>query len=74
MTEEIHNALHTQVGGNHYSKMAITPFEYAYRNHLDPISFSIVKYVSRFRDKNGREDLEKAKNCIDQLIALEYGE
>jgi len=74
MTEETYNTIHTQVGGNHYSKMAITPFEYAYRNHLDAISFSIVKYVSRFRDKNGREDLEKAKNCIDQLIALEYGE
>lgn len=31
-----------------------------------------IKYLTRYREKNGREDLEKAKQYIDMLIALEY--
>lgn len=67
------SALNKQVGGNHYSKLTIQPMEYAFKNHLDPLQFSVVKYVTRFRDKAGKVDLEKAKHCIDMLIELEYG-
>lgn len=67
------SALNKQVGGNHYSKLAIQPMEYAFKNHLDPLQFSVVKYVTRFRDKAGKVDLEKAKHCIDMLIEFEYG-
>ena len=67
------NAMERQVGGNHYKKYPIQPMEYAFKNRLDPLQFSIVKYVTRFRDKKGKEDLEKAKHCIDMLIELEYG-
>lgn len=63
-----------QVGGTHYEKLAIDPFEYGYRNRLDPLSFTAIKYITRFRDKNGREDLEKALSTIHRLIKLEYGE
>lgn len=63
-----------QVGGTHYKKLAIDPFEYGYRNHLDPLSFTAIKYITRFRDKNGKEDLEKAVSTIQRLIKLEYGE
>lgn len=69
-----HSALDEQVGGDHYKKLAIQPMEYAMKNHLDPCQETIIKYVTRFRDKNGREDLEKAKHTIDMLIAFEYGE
>lgn len=31
-----------------------------------------IKYLTRYREKNCREDLEKAKQYIDMLIALEY--
>lgn len=65
------NPLKTQVGGNHYSKLAIQPMEYAMKNNLDPCQQTIIKYVTRFRDKNGIEDLEKAKHVIDMLIAFE---
>lgn len=61
----------TQVGGNHYTKMKIQPFQYSMANGLDPMQHTIVKYVSRFRDKNGIQDLEKAKQTIDLLIAYE---
>jgi hypothetical protein len=67
------SALKEQVGGNHYKNLAIQPMEYSFRNKLDPCQHTIIKYVTRFRDKNGKEDLIKAKHCIDMLIELEYG-
>lgn len=65
------SAWDTQVGGNHYTKMKIQPFQFSMANGLDPMQHTIIKYVSRFRDKNGIEDLEKAKQTIDLLIAYE---
>ena len=65
------SALETQVDGDHYTKMAIQPMEFSMANHLDACQHTIIKYVSRFRDKNGRRDLEKAKHVIDMLIEFE---
>ena len=64
-------ATDTQVGGNHYTKLAIQPMRYSMENGLDPLQHTIIKYVTRFRDKAGIEDLEKAKHCIDMLIEFE---
>lgn len=61
----------TQVGGDHYTKMKIQPFQFSMANKLDPMQHTIIKYVTRFRDKNGIQDLEKAKQTIDLLIAHE---
>lgn len=58
----------TQVGGEHYKKLAIQPMQYSLANGLDACQHTIIKYVTRFRDKAGIEDLEKAKQCIDLLI------
>lgn len=66
------DALETQEGGTHYTKLAIQPMEYSMANRLDACQHTIIKYVTRFRDKNGKEDLLKAKHTIDLLIALEY--
>lgn len=71
--EEKTSALDVQVGGDHYKKYKIQPMVYAFENKLDPLQFSVVKYVTRFRDKKGKEDLIKAKHCIDMLIEMEYG-
>ena len=38
------------------------------KNGLDACQFSVVKYITRFRDKNGLEDLKKAKDFIDMII------
>lgn len=67
------SAFETQVSGTHYSKLAIQPMQYSMANKLDACQHTIIKYVTRFRDKNGRIDLEKAKHVIDMLIELEYG-
>lgn len=65
------SAFSKQVGGGHYTKMKIQPFQYSMANGLDPMQHTIIKYVTRFRDKNGIEDLEKAKHTIDLLIEHE---
>lgn len=57
-----------QVGGSHYKDMAIQPIDYIMRNRLDYCEGNIVKYVSRYRYKNGIEDLRKARHYIDMLI------
>jgi len=64
-------ALQTQVGGNHYVNMKIQPMEYSMANGLDACQHTIIKYVSRFRQKGGVEDLEKAKHVLDMLIEFE---
>ena len=64
-------ATSTQVGGDHYTKLAIQPMEYSMRNKLDACQHTIVKYVTRFRDKGGVEDLRKARHVIDMLIEME---
>lgn len=64
-------ALSTQVGGDHYSKLKIQPMEYSMANNLDACQHTIIKYVTRFRDKAGVQDLEKARHVIDMLIEFE---
>lgn len=64
-------ALKTQIGGSHYKDMKIQPMTYSMVNGLDACQHTIIKYVSRFRQKNGIEDLEKAKHCLDLLIEFE---
>ena len=63
-----------QHGGNHYKGRGIQPVQYAFANGLDFFQGSVVKYITRFRDKGGKQDLEKAKHFIEMLIALEYPE
>lgn len=67
------NALNTQVQGDHYKDMPIQPIEYIHANSLGYIEGNVVKYISRWRKKNGIADLEKAKHYIDLLIELESG-
>lgn len=70
--DEAGNVYRQQHGGTHYQGMKITPIEYAMANNLNACEFSVVKYVSRHRLKNGKEDLLKAKDFIDMLIKYEY--
>ena len=65
------SALNDQVGGDHYRKHAIQPVEYIHANGLGFIEGSIVKYVSRWRDKGGVQDLEKVIHYARLLIELE---
>ena len=65
------NALNTQVGGDHYKKLKIQPVEYIYANGIGYFEGNVIKYVTRWRDKNGVADLLKARHYIDLLLELE---
>jgi hypothetical protein len=58
----------SQVGGNHYNRMAIQPGEYAQENGLGFYEGCVVKYVSRYKHKGGAEDLRKAMHCIELIL------
>ena len=64
-------ASETQIGGSHYSEMAIQPIEFIHKNGLSFIQGNVIKYVCRYKSKNGIEDLLKAKHYIDLLIEFE---
>lgn len=65
-------ATDTQVGGSHYKGLAIQPAEYCQRNRLPYCESNVVKYVTRHREKNGREDIEKAIHYLQLLLEIEY--
>ena len=56
-----------QVGGTHY-KRGIQPITYIEANNLTFSEGNVVKYVTRHKEKNGREDLRKAKWYIDHML------
>lgn len=64
-------ALMKQVGGSHYKDKAIQPIEYIHANKMGFCEGNVVKYITRWKEKNGVADLEKAKHYIELLIELE---
>lgn len=65
------SARNEQVAGSHYKDMAIQPFEYIHRNGIGFAEGCAIKYLSRWKVKNGVEDLRKARHFIDLLIESE---
>lgn len=61
----------TQVGGDHYSKMKIQPIDFITANGIGYIEGNIIKYVCRYKSKNGVEDLKKAQHYLQMLIEQE---
>lgn len=68
------SSLDRQEGGSHYKKYAIEPAEFCHKNGLTWCQANVVKYVCRFKDKGGYEDLLKAKHYLDMLTEFEYGD
>jgi hypothetical protein len=48
-----------QEGGDHYSKHKIQPYTFITANDLSFFQGNVIKYVVRYKDKNGVEDLKK---------------
>ena len=65
------SALDSQVGGTHYKDMAIQPVEYIVRNGIGFVEGAVIKYVSRWKEKGGIEDLRKARHMLQILIEIE---
>jgi len=60
----------TQVAGNHYNR-PIQTWDYIHGNDIGYLAGNIIKYVTRYKDKNGIEDLRKAAHYLDKLIEEE---
>ena len=61
----------TQVAGSHYKQKSIQPWDYIAANELGYFEGNIVKYVSRWRDKGGVDDLRKAQHYLQKLIEMQ---
>ena len=48
-----------QIGGSHYKKMKIQPYEFITKNTITFLQGNVVKYVCSYLNKNGIQDLEK---------------
>lgn len=60
----------TQVAGDHYRKKAIQPWDYIAANDIGYFEGNAIKYLSRWKEKGGIDDLRKARHYIDKLIEL----
>jgi hypothetical protein len=65
------SALDVQIGGGHYKSYAIQPVEFIHKNKIPYIEGCAIKYLCRWREKGGIEDLKKARHYIELLIDLE---
>lgn len=65
--------LQKQIAGTHYKDLPIQPVEYIHQNNIGFFEGNVIKYVSRWRQKGGIDDLEKAKHYIEMLIEFEGG-
>jgi hypothetical protein len=65
------SALDRQEGGTHYKDLPIQPIEFIHANGIPFCEANAIKYLCRWRKKNGIADLQKAKHYIDLLIELE---
>jgi len=63
-----------QIGGRHYIDKPFQPWDYIVGNKLGYLEGNIIKYVSRYKDKNGLEDLIKASHYLDKLIEVTRNE
>tara|TARA_B100000768_G_scaffold52469_1_gene51008 strand:+ start:384 stop:626 length:243 start_codon:yes stop_codon:yes gene_type:complete len=57
-----------QIGGSHYKKFKIQPYEFISKNDLSFFQGNVIKYVCRYLYKNKIEDLEKIKHYCDLEI------
>lgn len=69
-----YNPLVSQEGGGHYKDKGIQPIQYTMQNKLSFCEGNVVKYISRYKNKNGIEDLAKVVHYALLAAYEEYGE
>lgn len=60
-----------QIGGDHYRKCKIQPFDYIRENNIPHAEGEVICKVTRWRDKNGIQDLEKCIHTLQLIIDRE---
>ena len=59
-----------QIGGDHYLT-EIQPWDFIIANNLSFLQGNIIKYICRYNDKGGVQDLYKAEHYLKKLIETE---
>lgn len=64
-----------QVGGDHYVTKLVQPWDAmkAWMSHEEFAGFlrgNVIKYIARYKDKGGLDDLQKARHYLDKLIEI----
>lgn len=59
---------------NYYMKYKIIPLDFILANNIPFVEANVIKYVCRWKDKNGVEDLKKAVSYLEKLIKHEENE
>ena len=59
-----------QIGGSHYKDLPIQTWDYIWSNKIGYFEGNVIKYVSRWQQKGGISDLQKAKHYLEKLIEL----
>ena len=63
-----------QIGGSHYKSFFIQPWTFIRKNGLNPFQANVIKYVCRYKNKNGIQDLEKVIHyCELEIKKLKDG-
>lgn len=62
-----------QPGGDHYKNKPIQPWDYIAANNIGFFEGNAIKYLTRWREKGGIEDLKKAQHFIQKLIEIDEG-
>lgn len=57
-----------QIGGNHYAKMKIQPVQFIVANNIPYREANAIKYICRHKDKNGKQDIEKAIHYLEMIL------
>lgn len=68
--DEGKSALDVQIGGGYYKLCCMQPIEFIVRADLNFIQGCIVKYITRYKNKNGIEDLNKIIHYCELAIQL----
>jgi hypothetical protein len=56
---------------DHYKTMTMQPWDFIIENQLPFCEGNIIKYICRYKNKGGIDDLEKAKHYLEKLIEIE---
>ena len=68
------SAFKKQVGGTHYKDHKIQPYEFIQENNLNYLQGVVIKYIVRYSQKNGIQDLEKIIHyCQLEIERLKNG-
>tara|TARA_R100001443_G_C3311729_1_gene167902 strand:- start:347 stop:574 length:228 start_codon:yes stop_codon:yes gene_type:complete len=71
MSKELKNINEEKIFNPPHYKTGIQPLDYIQANKLDFLEGNIIKYLTRYKNKNGVEDLIKAKKYLDLIIERE---